>query len=547
MKKMAKRLLTFLSLSMLLTSCFDMPKEPTMPTWNVDINVPIAGDSYTMADILDTTSSEYLGILREDGINDSLYYLFVNDIENTSKVNDSIKINPLTEPVSTHLLAPGTGGVASIGYIVNPDEEYHVISATFTTGGFHFEMQNNNANSIDFSIKIPGFKHKIYTDSILTIEGTVGANQTLTGDVDVADFIYHELPVHEGAPLIPPYNYQNAPGFLIVVEANATNDIDLNIYTSTTEMGISRLEGRIKRTDLGKVSQTIETGLKTDIENFTESIHLGEAKLDLRVQTFGEMANLTVVFEDMKIVGYITDDYDNITDSVSLVFNGSEAFTDSVIAGQTKIIEFTQDNSNVIDFFSALPSLIKISNGVILAPYGDDNQIISISDSVKVSAEIFAPVVVSVSAASYDGEEDIDLTDDDKDKLKNVRSAYLKVFVENEIPAYVVAHAEIVDENDNVLFEVHDLDGNKVFTFLPADVDENGISLGPKTSELSVAVNQDEINQIIDYGAKVRFSILAYTTGSGDGSFGPYVRIKSNYRISYRLSAGGIYNVDLND
>ncbi len=547
MKKMAKRLLTFLSLSMLLTSCFDMPKEPTMPTWNVDINVPIAGDSYTMADILDTTSSEYLGILREDGINDSLYYLFVNDIENTSKVNDSIKINPLTEPVSTHLLASGTGGVASIGYIVNPDEEYHVISATFTNGGFHFEMQNNNANSIDFSIKIPGFKHKIYTDSILTIGGTVGANQTITGDVDVADFIYHELPVHEGAPLIPPYNYQNAPGFLIVVEANATNDIDLNIYTSTTEMGISRLEGRIKRTDLGKVSQTIETGLKTDIENFTESIHLGEAKLDLQVQTFGEMANITVVLEDMKIVGYITDDYDNITDSVSLVFNGSEAFTDSVIAGQTKIIEFTQDNSNVIDFFSALPSLIKISNGVILAPYGDDNQIISISDSVKVSAEIFAPVVVSVSAASYDGEEDIDLTDDDKDDLKNVKNAYVKVFVENEIPAYVVAHAEIVDENDNVLFEVHDLDGNKVFTFLPADVDEDGISLGPKTSELSVAVNQDEINQIIDYGAKVRFSVLAYTTGSEDGAFGPYVRIKSNYRISYRLSAGGIYHVDLND
>ncbi len=547
MKKMTKRLLTFLSLSLLLSSCFDMPKEPTMPTWNVDVNVPIAGDSYTMADILDTASSEYLGILREEGINDSLYYLLVDDIENTSKVKESIKVNPLIDPVSTHLVAGGTGGVATIGYVVNPDEEYHLISATFTSGGFHFELQNNNANPVDFSIKIPGFKHKVFTDSTLTIGGTVGANQTISGDVPVADFIYHELPVHEGAPLIPPYNYQNSTGFLVVVEANATNDVDLNIYTSTTEMGIARLEGRIKRTDLGRVSQTIETGLKSDIENFTDAVHLGEAKLDLRVQTFGEMANLTLVFEDVRIVGYLTDENDNITDSVALVFNGTESFTDSVVVGQTNIIEFNQDNSNIIDFFTALPKSIKITNNVILAPYGEDNQIVSTSDSVRISAEIFAPVVVSVSAASYDGDEEINLTDEDKDKLKNVRAAYVKVFVENEIPAYVVAHAEIVDENDNVLFEVHDLDGNKVFTFLPADVDENGISLGPKESELSVAVNQDEINQIIDYGAKVRFSVLAYTTGSGEGSFGPYVRIKSNYRISYRLSAGGIYHVDFND
>ena len=298
---------------------------------------------------------------------------------------------------------------------------------------------------------------------------------------------------------------------------------------------------------MGRVSQTIETGLKSDIENFTDAVHLGEAKLDLRVQTFGEMANLTLVFEDVRIVGYLTDENDNITDSVALVFNGTESFTDSVVVGQTNIIEFNQDNSNIIDFFTALPKSIKITNNVILAPYGEDNQIVSTSDSVRISAEIFAPVVVSVSAASYDGDEEINLTDEDKDKLKNVRAAYVKVFVENEIPAYVVAHAEIVDENDNVLFEVHDLDGNKVFTFLPADVDENGISLGPKESELSVAVNQDEINQIIDYGAKVRFSVLAYSTGSSDGSFGPYVRIKSNYRISYRLSAGGIYHVDFND
>ncbi len=545
MKIYIQKLLLFSALGLLLSSCFDMPKEPTLPVWDVNVNVPIAGDTYTMAEILDTSTSEYLGIMNADGIDDSLYFLLVNDIDNTTKLQDSIRINPLMDPVNMHLVSGATGDEASIGFVVNPDADYHLIAATFTEGGFQFSLTNNTANGTDFRIEIPGMRYKTNADSVLTINARIEGNETLSRFVDISAFNYHELPVYEGAPLMPPYDYQNAEGFLVVVTSTATNDIDLTIETSTTEMSVSRMEGKIKRTELANISQTIETGLKSDIENFTDAIRLQNAKLTLGMQSFGEMANIAVVLKDVRIMGYMLDDNNNVVDSMALLFEGSETFTDSVIVGELFEKEFNQNNSNVVDFFLALPKLIKITNDVILAPVGEDNQVVSASDSIKVTASIFAPVIVSVKQASYDGEEEISLSDDDKDNLSNVKSAYVKIFVENEIPAYAKGHAVIVDENDNILLELHDLNGNSVFTIEPADVDNNGLPIAPKESTLSVAVNKDEITQIIDYGKKVKFSVAAFTTGSNDNEFGPFVRIKANYKISYRVSAGGVYHVDL--
>jgi len=334
---------------------------------------------------------------------------------------------------------------------------------------------------------------------------------------------------------------------LVVLSANATNDVDLTLETSSTEMSVSYLEGRIKRTELTGISQEVETGLTSDIENFAQSIRLKNASFTLNVQTFGQIQNLAIVFENMRITGYMLDDNDNVTDSITLKLNGSETFTDSIVAGVPFQKIFSQENSNIVDFLLALPDRIKITNNIAIGPVGDDDQVVSAHDSVKVSASIYAPVIVSVSAASFDGEENIDLSDDDKDNLKDIKSAYAKLIVDNEIPAYAKVLAQVLDENGNKLFDFHDMNGNTVLTIAPADVDENGISVGPKRSELSVSLNENEIQQLIDHGNKIKFSVLAYTTGSDDDTFGHFVRIKSNYKISYKASVGGVYHLNLND
>ncbi len=547
MKKVLTKIFTFTFLGFIVTSCFDMPKEPTMPTWDVNVNVPLVGDSYTMADILDTSASDYLGILNTDGINDSLYFLLVDDISNTTKFQDSIKVPALVSPVTTHLVSPATGSQVSIGFVINPDDDYHLVAAKFSSGGFDFGITNNSPNSVSFTIYIPGFKLKTNPDSMLTFRATVNGNGTYQQHVEVSEFNYHELPVYEGAPLVPPYDYQNAKGFLVVLSANATNDVDLTLETSSTEMSVSYLEGRIKRTELTGISQEVETGLTSDIENFAQSIRLKNASFTLNVQTFGQMQNLAIVFENMRITGYMLDDNDNVTDSITLKLNGSETFTDSIVAGVPFQKIFSQENSNIVDFLLALPDRIKITNNIAIGPVGDDDQVVSAHDSVKVSASIYAPVIVSVSAASFDGEENIDLSDDDKDNLKDIKSAYAKLIVDNEIPAYAKVLAQVLDENGNKLFDFHDMNGNTVLTIAPADVDENGISVGPKRSELSVSLNENEIQQLIDHGNKIKFSVLAYTTGSDDDTFGHFVRIKSNYKISYKASVGGVYHLNLND
>ncbi len=540
-------LLSFLVLSFILTSCFDAPKSPVMPSWDVSVNVPLMDDQIKMVDILDTTSSSFLGIYNTNDLNDSLYFMVVSDIENTVSLQDSISVPAPSFPASTHLQAPATGGEQSTGFVFNPNDEYHLYSAEFNSGAFIFTITNNSPDAIDFTIIVPGFKDRNFPDSSLTIGGNIAGNTSDTYNADISSFTYTELPVYEGFPLIPPYNYQNASGFLIILNADAQNPVDLVLQTSSTPMTVTRLEGKIARTSLSNLSQTINTGLKSDISNFSDAIRLEEADFHLGIQTFGEMRNLKIVFDNMSMVGYDEDDNGNLTNPNPLTFNGSSTFSDSMIAGIPYSRDFDQTNTNINDFILGLPSVVKITNDFIIdSAYPDSNIVLSTSDSIRITAGFSAPLIVSVKRASYDGSVDLNIDDTNRDDFNKIVSAYITADIDNRIPVEITAHADIVDRNGNVLFTVHDADGNENIVIPAAQVDANGIATIPTHKTLKIPVTNSEMNQILN-GYQVKVSVAANTTGSTDTDFGPYVRIRANDYLRYKIKAGGVYHVEDNN
>ncbi len=540
-------LASFLVLSVMLTSCFDPPKEPVAPSWDVSVNVPLMDDQIKVVDLLDPDSTDFIGLYNTNDINDSLYFMFVNDIENTVSLQDSIKVPAPSFPASTHLQAPATGGEQSTGIVYNPNEDYHLISAKFNSGSFIFTMTNNTADAVNFTIIVPGFKDRNNPDSSLTVGGNIAGNSSVTYNSDVSTFTYTELPVYEGFPLVPPYNYQNAAGFLIVLNADAQNPVDLTLDISSTPMTVTRLEGKIARTELSDLSQTISTGLKSDISNLADALRLEAADFHLGIETFGEMRNLKIVFNNMSMVGYDEDESGNLINPSPLLFNGNPTFSDSMIAGIPYSRDFNQDNTNINEFILNLPAAVKISNSFALdSAYPDSNIVLSTSDSIKISAGFSAPLIVSVKRASYDGSVDLNIDDSNRDDFDKIVSAYITADIENRIPVEVAAHADIIDENGNVLFTVHDADGNENIVVAAAGVDSDGIAITPTHTVLKIPVSNAEMQQILN-GYQVKVSVAAYTTGSTDTDFGPYVRIRANDFLRYKLKAGGVYHVEVNN
>ena len=90
-----KALIKYLPLFIVLasqTGCFDSPKQPVMPNWDVQANVPLMDTTYYLSDLIDSVSNPNIGIIDQDGIGDSLYFLMLNNIEQAVSIQDTLKI-----------------------------------------------------------------------------------------------------------------------------------------------------------------------------------------------------------------------------------------------------------------------------------------------------------------------------------------------------------------------------------------------------------------------------------------------------------------------
>ncbi len=547
MKKSIKQFLIIISLSIFVTACFDFPKDAIMPNWDVDVNVPLTGDKVTMMELLDPESSDFLGIYDSIGVDDSLYFLFVDDIENTDAIAQSIVINPAPFPSALNIEGEATNDTVSSAIVFNPDQDYHLIAASFSSGSFKITITNNESTSTYFKIIIPGFKKKTDGTQMIVTDNIPG-NTFRTYTKEMSLYNYRELPVYFGFPLTEPYNYQNAQGFLVVLKAFSNNEINLSSTINNDPSTVERLEGKIKRLSLGKISQIIETGLTSDIEDFQSSITLRDATLKLTAQTIGEISNVAVIFDDMQITGFEKNQDGNIVDSTKLLFNGSDSYRDSMITGQPFFVEFNQDNTNVTDFLLNFPSSIRINNEFTVAPVANTTQIISSSDSIKITAQISAPLILAAKEASYDSEAEIDLSDDDKDALNDVRSAYVRAEIANRMPIGVSVRIAIVDRNENELFALQNTNGSELFEIAAGQVDsETGAVTNSTHSDLVFSINENQINLLTSSGAKAKLAIFAKTSGGTSSTFGPFVRFRANDYLEYKISAGIVYNVDLDE
>ncbi|HPN39297.1 MAG TPA: hypothetical protein PL041_12925, partial [Melioribacteraceae bacterium] len=513
MQKIGTKIIPLLlGLMTVLTGCFDSPKEPVMPTWDAELNVPLVDKNLALHEIIDTRDNPNLGI---DPTADSLYFIYVSNLETKARITDSLKMDMKLVPDTLNLSGQASGGEVKSAIIYNPDKQYHLLKAEFKSGTFLITLNNSSTFPVNYQLILPGFKKKS-DGSVLKITGTVSASTKKNVEIPLKDYNYAELNIAAGLnDLTEPYTFQAAPGFYFVGIASATGAFEIS-FASEIKSGtitISRMEGQIKRTSLPFSSQQFSTGFGDEITNFKDAIDFENITVNVTQSIFGEMDNLRIVIDSLALIGYDQRKNGSLFDPLAMRFGTKNYLKDSLSTEEEYKKVFDKSNSNVSEFLLHLPRVLKMGSKFTIAPIPGLSQVISDTDSFKIVTNINAPLSLRSKNATYKDTLDIEITEDNRDQIKKGNNASLVLEIENHIPLGLTGSAMFVDANYRPLFSVHTDGGSTSIDVPPSDISNTGFASTPSVSKTKLVLTKQEID-LFSQAKYVIAQVFIRSTGS---------------------------------
>jgi hypothetical protein len=196
-----------------LSGCFEKPSEPVLPTWDVDLTVPILDKTFTLGELIEKDTT-YLKV----GAGNQIYYSTSEKLDAT-KIGDNLKISDISTSASTKLgnfeiKNPGTIS-ASIkaydifpslssnlppgNYIVPSNAPGQTVTTNFTAfdnfqwvtfdgGVIKVTVNNGLPVPLQFPNGLAIYNSNDLTTPILTLfeNTTINANSELTATADLA-------------------------------------------------------------------------------------------------------------------------------------------------------------------------------------------------------------------------------------------------------------------------------------------------------------------------------------------------------------------------
>jgi hypothetical protein len=196
-----------------LSGCFEKPSEPVLPTWDVDLTVPILDKTFTLGELVEKDTT-YLKV----GAGNQIYYSTSEKLDAT-KIGDNLKISDISTSASTKLgnfeiKNPGTISASIKAYDIFPSlssnlppGNYIVPSnapgqtvttnftafdnfqqVTFDSGIIKVTVNNGLPVPLQFPNGLAIYNSNDLTTPILTLfeNTTINANSELTTTVDLA-------------------------------------------------------------------------------------------------------------------------------------------------------------------------------------------------------------------------------------------------------------------------------------------------------------------------------------------------------------------------
>lgn len=514
---------------LLIIGC-ELPKEPIMPTIDVELNIPIINREYEMLnDIL--RSQLYI----EADTTQNVYLLESDNYERKQAITQFITVEQESE--SSGFEVPPANG--SIEVFLNFPESVQIDSALFVEGFLGYSITNNSNVPVTMTFTIPGIKLPPNFTQNLVLTQEVGPGQS-TNPLK----ILYELDGHKYKPTGIAALFKEAMYIRVTTSAPVNNNGNRVTFSfSTSNFYFEEFHGYLKPTSLGNVIQSYPLELGEDVKDFRDKVKLEEATLTLNADYLSSITNsFGFSIKNVQIKAIRNDGAPPIT--LRNTITGNEFFNINFVEGHFDTV-FTSDNSNIEELLVYLPDSIILASEFIMNP---EDRIGSVTnkDSVKYDVKFNTKSLISLSNSTVTDTTDIELSDSDRDQILDMLNADFFVEGVNGIPLSTEISIMLTDENYNKLTFITNRTGgtsptDTAIVISGANIDANGNVTSVVSSVSNTKLDSAKIASIKN--AKYAISHITVRTKGAINDPDNIVAVRPNQKINIRAYGGVKYRI----
>lgn len=506
-----------------IAGCFDLPEEIILPEWDVELNVPIIDRTYTLYDMFKPESK--FSVNSTLASND-FYLIQTDNLSSNTGVADYISFLE-TASVSQNIIVPANAPATAI-YLEFPDQ-LEIDRAVFENGFLSIAFQNPSPAAIASYLRVPGIQKP--DGSELVIESNVPAFSSDSIVYDLTDHFY-SLPVSQPA--------QTKNSLQLVASANSmVNGSYEYVHFYLSNLNFKSITGSLPRLSMGN-KRTSSSLNVNEAADYRGKLFIKEATLNLKSEYISAHENsFEVEIYNIKLTGLRMSG-----EELQLTRKDGQAITFRLINGIYNL-SLNESNSNITEFITWLPDSIVIASEYIINP-SDDNEVRTITnqDSIKFSVQFSTKSIFAIKETNFVDTLDIDLSQDERDKIQDGMGADLNIYLENAIPINAFIKATVTDENFSPLFILtRTQNGIDSLQFLGGQVNNTtGEVISPLITLNSISLNSAQVQQL----SNARHVILSTTVStSNSNNFNPptvqfkssdWLRIKSYGKVKYHVN-----------
>lgn len=511
--------LVVLFLPFLILACFETPKEPVAPSWDVELNIPIGTKKLTIEEI--AKKQEQITILPTRTLK------FSTDTIQQDTTIDFLFNNTFDMEADTSF--PVVGTTLEFNMIAGRDS-VRMDSAEIQDGEVKYRLVNNNAFSVFVNFVFPGFTRTLGTTiDTFKITANVPANQSVQVTIPLNNYKYKQPPNQ-------PFG-STRPG--VWIKGTVSSSViglgqNLEVRFQIENLRFRSFAGRVKPFDLGSKSQTVQNALSGELKDFINAVTFGQAFLTLTTST--TFRGYDVLLKGFQVIGR----YKNGTSPVYLLFDGNNSKDILIPAGQTQTEVLSTLNTNINQFIKATPDSIEVKATIVMNPQYKTGSISS-SDKVSFSALFEAYSQMKIENAVITDTSELDWDQETKDKISNGNEASLDVEITNGLPFEIQFVGYFLDKNKNKLFYYtrqsgSGLPSDTVINISAASINSSGEVNLPSKSTIRFSLNKSDFEKFKNAAFMVnRFKISSAQNQTVIVSADNYVTAKLFGRINYRI------------
>ena len=520
-KRYLKIIIIAFTATLIITSgCYEIPNEIIFPEWNVDLNIPIANKRFTIDELI-----REQGFLATENlsIEDSIYIMGTEIYDLNTDISDFIQLVGFAKLTNIPIFTDSQNVTLYFDF----PEGAVLDSAEFLSGTLDFSVNNPTNSEVTLNLVIPGINDQGGNPLLIEI---ITPPQNVNSISSNLEGLRYKVPNNQ------PSEFYNS----LMVNTSVTNGNGIGnvVYLdfSTSDFLFSYVSGVMPATSLGIHENSF--GFATELSDYRDKTILRAAEMIVDAGLITQFSDpYPVDVNNLNIVGLRSDGLQFLLRDST----GNENMFIHIEDGLFKQA-FNESNSNITQFISFLPDTILLVAEYVMNPDGKKGAA-AIDDSISFSTTFTISSFLALKKSTVVDSGTIDLSQDEKDAIRDGNSVSITIELENAIPLADWIRMDVVDEDHNHLFTItHNSNDTDTLFFNAAVVDENGEVIQPFTNPpITIELNSSQIEMM----TRAKFAVYSVTLRTSDAFQNPpkivairpnaWVKLRSYGTINYRI------------